>query len=200
MSAVFFSGFILSFSLILVIGAQNAFVLKQGIRREYVMAVCLTCAFSDAILIAFGVSAFREIINYIPLLESFARVTGAVYLCIYGLRNLYSAWKATGSLIPFSGSQRSLGAILVTCLALTWLNPHVYLDTVFLISSVSTNYSGAEIWFAFGAIVASFLFFFSLGYGAGILRPIFMKPNSWRVLELIVGIIMLCLALHLLVR
>ncbi|WP_420568197.1 LysE/ArgO family amino acid transporter [Thalassovita sp.] len=192
------AGFWLGLSLIMAIGAQNAFVLRQGIRREHVFAVCLTCALSDAILIAAGVSGFGALVNRLPWLEPVMRWGGAAFLLIYGARAFWAAWKGGENLQAAQSGRASLGGVLVTCLLLTWANPHVYLDTVVLLGSVAAQYPD-RLHFALGAITASFAFFFSLGYGARRLAPLFERPVAWRVLDAFVGCIMWSVALSLLV-
>lgn len=186
----FTSAFAVSFSLILAIGAQNAFVLKQGLRNEHVFLVCLTCALSDAVLIIFGVSGFNELEARFSWLGPLMRYGGAVFLFWYGAKSFYAAWSSSTTLSITETPSNPLGTTLTTCLAFTWLNPHVYLDTVALIGSISTQYPGDEVEFAFGASTASFVFFFALGYGASFLSPIFSNPISWRILEVIVGVVM----------
>lgn len=195
---IFLSGLFLGLSLILPIGAQNAFVLKQGLQKHHVFWVCLICAVSDAVLISLGIFGLSNIINQLPLLEKIARYGGFAFLTYYGLQNLYSACTSDHSLKAKGDTQSSLWRTCLTCLALTWLNPHVYLDTVFLLGTISSQYEGFKGSFAAGAIFASFLFFFSLGYGARVLTPIFEKPLSWKILETVIGIIMLTIAFHLL--
>jgi L-lysine exporter family protein LysE/ArgO len=192
------TGFTTGLSLILAIGAQNAFVLRQGLLGRHVFAVCLACAASDAVLILIGVTSFRQIAVLLPWLDPVMRLGGAAFLVCYGARSLYSAFRSNGSLSPEGGAVTGLWRTLGLCLALTWLNPHVYLDTVVLLGTISTRFPGAELAFAAGATLASFAFFFSLGYGAGWLRPIFLKPLSWRVLEAVIGLVMWAIALKLL--
>ncbi|HEX2760912.1 MAG TPA: LysE/ArgO family amino acid transporter [Rhizomicrobium sp.] len=197
MTAAFLPGFLLGFSLILAIGAQNAFVLRQGLRQEYVFAVCAVCAVSDAILIAAGVAGFGVLVTALPWLAPAMRFGGAAFLLAYALRSLWSAWHNKSALNPSANTRKSLGATILTCLAFTWLNPHVYLDTVVLLGSVSTRYAGQRMAFALGAMSASLLFFFALGYGARLLRPLFANPKAWRVLDAAIGITMLTLAVRL---
>ncbi|MFY3136492.1 LysE/ArgO family amino acid transporter [Achromobacter xylosoxidans] len=197
MSSAFLPGFFLSLSLILAIGAQNAFVLRQGLRQEHVFAVCLVCAVSDAILIAAGVAGFGLASHALPWLEPVLRYGGALFLLAYAARSLRSALRDHGSLTPSSRQAAGLGATLATCLAFTWLNPHVYLDTVVLLGSISSQYEGHKAAFALGAMAASFLFFFTLGFGARLLRPVFASQTAWRVLDVLVGIAMLAIALKL---
>jgi len=197
MSSAFIPGFLLGASLILAIGAQNAFVLRQGLRKEHVFWVCLICALSDAALIAAGVAGFGVLITAAPWLAPVMRFGGAAFLAAYGLRSLWSAWRKKGALNPSDDVRKPLGATMAACLAFTWLNPHVYLDTVVLLGSVGAQYAGRRAVFAGGAIASSFLFFFSLGYGARLLRPLFANPRAWRVLDGLIGITMLALAAKL---
>lgn len=192
------AGFSLGFSLILAIGSQNAFVLRQGLRREHVFWICLTCAFSDALLIAAGVGGFGRITTLIPWFTPAMRYGGALFLATYGMISFRSAWRGGQSLETSETGGASLKTAIATCLALTWLNPHVYLDTVVLLGSVSAQYDPNYLWFGVGAVFASFVFFFSLGYGARLLAPFFAKENAWRVLDVIIGIIMWGIAISLL--
>ena len=197
MTAAFLPGFLLGLSLIVAIGAQNAFVLRQGLRREHVFAICAVCAGSDAILIAAGVAGFGAIVTAVPWLAPVMRYGGAAFLFVYALRSLWSAWHNRAALNPSADERKSLGATILTCLAFTWLNPHVYLDTLVLLGSISTGYAGQRLAFALGAITASFVFFFALGYGARLLRPLFANPRAWRVLDAAIGFTMLALAMNL---
>jgi len=194
----FISGFSLGFSLILAIGAQNAFVLKQGIKKEHVFVICLVCALSDAVLIFCGVSGFGYLVEQFPSLQTVAKYGGFAFLFIYGLKSFYSAWSMSHELSPLGQPTSSLLKTILMVLAFTWLNPHVYLDTIILLGSVSTKFGSLAPLFGLGAMSASFVFFFSLGYGARILTPIFQKPISWKILEVLIGIVMLSLAFMLL--
>lgn len=190
------AGFALGFSLILAIGAQNAFVLRQGLRGAHVLAVVLTCAISDALLIAGGVAGFGALAEAVPLFETVMRWGGAAFLIWYGARNFLSAWRGGEALMDQGDTTQSLKAAVMTCLALTWLNPHVYLDTVVLIGSISAQYDN-RLAFGLGAMSASFVFFFSLGYGARALRPLFTSARAWQVLDIIVGLTMWAIATKL---
>ena len=194
----FITGFSIGFSLIHAIGAQNAFVLKQGLIRQNVFLVCLICAASDAILITLGVSGFGEIITKYPIIERLARIGGALFLFTYGVLNLYSAQTKTHALEPTTKIQKSKRKTILTCLGFTWLNPHVYLDTVVMLGSISTQFENT-VAFALGAISASFVFFFSLGFGASKLTRYFEKPRTWRVLENLIGILMIFLGIALVI-
>ena len=194
----FITGFSIGFSLILAIGAQNAFVLKQGLIRQNVFLVCLICAASDAILITLGVSGFGEIITEYPIIEKLARIGGALFLFTYGVLTLYSAQTKTHALEPTKKIQTSKRKTILTCLGFTWLNPHVYLDTVVMLGSISTQFENTAA-FALGSISASFVFFFSLGFGASKLTRYFEKPRTWRVLENLIGILMIFLGITLVI-
>lgn len=191
------SGLFLGLSLIIAIGAQNAFVLRQGLRREHVFVVCLTCALSDALLISVGVFALGTVTDLIPGIEPALRYGGAAFLLAYGLRSARSAMTGSSALTSGDGARQGLGATLATALAFTFLNPHVYLDTVLLIGSIASQYSGREAAFGAGAVTGSFLFFFSLGYGARLLAPVFARPNAWRVLDGVIAVVMIGLAIKL---
>ena len=197
--SVYVTGLTMGLTLIVAIGAQNAFVLRQGLRDEHVFAVSLACAVSDAILILIGVTSFQKIAAIMPALDPIMRYGGAAFLIWYGARSLYSAFTSSAVLATANGASVSLTKTLATCLALTWLNPHVYLDTVVLLGTISTQFPGLETSFAAGAITASFVFFFSLGFGARWLRPIFARPSSWRILEGVIAVTMWSIALKLVI-
>jgi len=197
MTSTLFAGFLLGLSLILPIGAQNAFVLRIGLRGEHVFAVCLTCALSDAVLILAGVSGFAQLSARVPWAETFLLYGGAAFLLVYGARSFMAAF-GTAALRPSEAAPESLGRVVLTCLAFTWLNPHVYLDTVVLIGSISTQFDQGKGFFAAGAMLASFTFFFSLGFGARLLKPFFARPITWRILDIAIGLIMWATAARLL--
>lgn len=194
----FISGFGLGLSFIVAIGAQNAFVLKQGIKKEHVFVICFLCALSDALLIFFGVSGFGYLINQFPQLQDFARYGGFIFLFFYGLKSFWSAWSMSHELKAQGSTISSLKKVILLTLAFTWLNPHVYLDTVILLGSVSIKFGTQSFIFGFGAMSASFVFFFALGYGARFLAPLFSKALSWKVLEVFIGTTMWWLAYGLL--
>ncbi|ENX46090.1 MULTISPECIES: LysE/ArgO family amino acid transporter [Acinetobacter] len=196
--SIFFKGFGIGSGLIVAIGAQNAFVLKQGLKQQYVFWLCLICALSDSILIAFGVLGFAEIMTASPILITVAKYLGATFLLVYGAKAFYAALKTTQSMELDSSQKQTLTQALVTCLAFTWLNPHVYLDTIVLIGSVATQLED-KISFALGSIVASWIFFFSLGYGARLLKPLFTNPKAWKILDFIIGCVMWGIAISLLI-
>lgn len=195
--SIYVTGLMVGLSLIVAIGAQNAFILRQGLRNEHVFAVCLACALSDAALIVLGVTSLQQIAGLLPWLDPVMRYGGAAFLAWYGAKSLYSALRSSSVLTPSEAETTSFSRTLVTCLALTWLNPHVYLDTVVLLGTISTRYPGQQAPFAAGAVTGSFLFFFALGYGATWLRPIFSRPVSWRMLETVVAATMWFIAFKL---
>jgi L-lysine exporter family protein LysE/ArgO len=194
----FITGYALGFSLILAIGAQNAFVLRQGIRRAHVLPVVLTCAISDAIFIAVGVAGFGVLVEQLPWLVPVTRIGGAAFLIAYGILSMRSAITGSSALKAASGDPGPLLPTLLVCLALSWGNPHVYLDTLVLIGSVATAHDGHRVAFGAGAITASFVFFFCLGYGARLLAPYFAKPSAWRALDAAVAFLMWGIAASLL--
>lgn len=197
MFGAFTTGFGLGFSLILAIGAQNAFVLKQGLRREHVLPIVLTCAISDAILITVGVFGFAALTEWLPGLAPLMRWLGAAFLLVYGALSFRRALAGGEALDPAQGAATSLRAALLFCLAITWGNPHVYLDTVVLIGSVASRHADQAGAFWAGAAAASFTFFFSLGYGARLLAPLMVRPRAWQVLELGIGCVMWAIAYSL---
>ncbi|NNL17681.1 MAG: amino acid transporter [Boseongicola sp.] len=193
----FFSGFGLGFSLILAIGAQNAFVLRQGIRGEHVGVVVLVCVISDATLILAGVAGFGALSEAAPVFELVLRWGGAAFLLAYGALAFWRAASTHEALEAGKTGAQGANGVVATVLALTWLNPHVYLDTVVLLGSVAAQFGEARWVFGAGAVVASTLFFTSLGYGARALQPVFARPGAWRLLDLSVGILMWVLAAYL---
>lgn len=191
-------GFLLGFSLILAIGAQNAFVLRQGLIRQHVLAIVLVCALSDAILIAAGVAGFGRIIDDFAWLPPLMAGAGAIFLCVYGALRLKAAWRPQAMTLQ-NAMAPSLGRAIAACLAFTWLNPHVYLDTVILLGGISARHAGiAKLAFGLGASLSSFVFFFSLGYGARLLAPLFAKPGTWRLLDGLIALTMFAIAASLL--
>jgi L-lysine exporter family protein LysE/ArgO len=192
------TGFITGFTLILAIGPQNAFVLRQGLLQAHVTWICLLCAISDAALIVLGVVGASWISAVVPFALELLRWGGAVYLIIYGAIKFGIAFQP-GTLTAAGIETGSLRAALITCLALTWLNPHVYLDTVGLIGAVSAHFpvTADKIAYAVGAVLASFIFFFALGHGARLLAPFFALPGTWRLLDLGIALVMWAIAAKL---
>ena len=203
------AGLGLGLSLIIAIGAQNLFVLRQGIRREHVLAVATVCALSDAVLIAVGVSGLGAILDAVPWLIDVVRWAGAIFLTGYALLAARRALRpapapavtadapvadGTGTATP---TRTRLAPVLATCLALTWLNPHVYLDTVFLLGSVAGTHGEDRWWFGAGAMVGSALWFSALAFGARYLGRWFDSPRAWRVTDAIIAVVMLAIAVSL---
>ena len=194
-----FTGFSLGFSLILAIGAQNAFVLRQGLRRQYVLPVVLFCSVSDTLLIILGVSGLSLLVADIA--EKFAPVmfgVAALWLAGYGALRIKSAFKSVESIYVEDRAAGSLKMALFTAAMLTYANPHVYLDTVVLVGMVSLQFSGAEkIAYGVGAAIASFFFFFALGYGGSLLAPLIKRGYGMRILDLVIALMMFLLAFGL---
>lgn len=193
------TGFATGFSLILAIGAQNAFVLRQGLARAHVFWLCLLCATSDALLITAGVLGFGAIVTLYPMLPQIMAWGGAAFLIVYGALRFRAAWQGQYAM-QLAGKSNGLWATLATGAAFTWLNPHVYLDTLGLVGAVSTQYidSAEKTAFGIGAVIASFVFFFGLGYGARLLAPVMQSARAWRVLDVLIGLVMWALAAKLL--
>ncbi len=214
------AGIGLGLSLIVAIGAQNLFVLRQGIRREHVFIVAAICAVSDAVLIVLGVSGVGLVLAAVPWLIDVVRWAGAAFLVAYGLLAARRAWRPSGQAlaiaetedaasVPAAGrpdrrtdhhrdlAQRTrLAPVVLTCLALTWLNPHVYLDTVFLLGTVA-NTHGEDRWlFAAGAMIASIAWFFGLAFGARFLGRWLSTPRAWRILDGIIAVVMIALGVE----
>lgn len=205
------AGLGLGFSLIIAIGAQNLFVLRQGLRREHVSVVAAICAASDAILIALGVSGVGLVIGAVPWLVDVVRWAGAAFLIAYGLLAARRAWRSSGKALevtdassPASGARPGgvatrtrLLPIVLTCLALTWLNPHVYLDTVFLLGTVANTHGDQRWLFAAGAMTASIVWFFGLAFGARYLGRWLSTPRAWRILDAVIAVVMIALGISL---
>lgn len=198
------AGLGLGFSLIVAIGAQNVFVLRQGIRREHVLLVAAICAVSDAILILTGVAGIGAATAAVPWLIDTVRWAGAVFLIGYGIMAARRALQPPGQTLDGAGGALSSTAlrapqVALTCLALTWLNPHVYLDTVFLLGSVAGSHGDHRWEFALGAILASTLWFGSLAYGARFVGRWLASVRAWRVLDAIIAVVMIWIAVSLVV-
>jgi L-lysine exporter family protein LysE/ArgO len=188
------AGLGLGLSLIVAIGAQNAFVLRQGLRGEHVVAVVVVCAVSDALLITAGVLGAGALLEAVPWFVDVFRFGGAAFLLGYAVLAARRALRP-GSLEAADAPRRTgLLPAVTTAVALTWLNPHVYLDTVVLLGSVAQSWGEARTWFAGGAVAASLLWFSVLGFGARLLRPVFARPGAWRVLDGAVALVMVVIA------
>ena len=191
------SGFATSLGLILAIGAQNAFVLRQGLRREHVALVVATCAISDALLIALAVGGFAAVLPSYPLFSKIMMWAGIAFLFVYGALRFRAAWRGGEALVPARGEAAPALSVFLTCLAFTWANPHVYIDTVFLIGSIGAQYAPHGLSFGIGAAAGSLAFFTTLGFGARLMAPVFAKPKAWVVLEAGIGCTMWAIALAL---
>lgn len=199
--AAIVAGFFTSAGLIVAIGAQNALVLRQGLKREHVGLIVSICALSDIALILLGIAGIGALVQAWPGLLQAMRYGGAAFLAAYGLMAAQRAWRGNGSLSVSGTAKDSWQRVALTCLAFTFLNPHVYLDTVILLGSLAAAYPGALRWaFAAGACLASVAWFVGLGYGARLLQPVFCKPRAWRVLDGLIAIVMLTLCALLLLK
>lgn len=198
MIGAFLTGFATGLSLIVAIGAQNAFMLRQGLLRAHVLPLLLLFALSDAILISLGVAGFGAAVHLVPALPRVFSIGGAIFLAIYGALRFRTAMLGDGALTA-GGEARELWPTLAIGAAFTWLNPHVYLDTLALMGAVSSRFTGlaAKVAFAAGGTVASFFFFSVLGYGARFLAPLLQSRNAWRVLDLLIAITMWLVAASL---
>ncbi len=185
-------------SLIIAIGAQNAFVLRQGLRREHVLPVVAICAISDAVLIVAGIAGLGALLELAPWLVNLTRIGGAAFLLTYAVLAARRAWHPAAASVDLNGTGATLWPAVTTALALTWLNPHVYLDTVILLGSVADSHGDDRWWFGAGAIIGSVVWFATLGYGARLLRPLFVRPAAWRVLDTSIAVIMTLIAINLL--
>lgn len=191
------SGFLTGLTLIAAIGAQNAFVLRQGLRREHVGWVVFICAASDAALIAAGVAGLAAVTARLPWLQPVMLWAGVAFLLVYGALRFRAALRGGAALAPADDDRQPLGRVILTCLLFTWANPHVYLDTLVLIGGVSGGHAPHQAAFALGAMLASAVFFAALGFGARALAPVFARPAAWVWLEAGVGVLMWAIAASL---
>ena len=189
-----FEGFAISISLIFALGPQNVFVLRQGLMKSHVLVSCLVCSISDALLIAAGVLGVGLFLSEINGVEIWVSIFAALFLIFYGCLRIKSSLNPVGMEIE-QKEEESRGKTILTALAFTYLNPHVYVDTLLLIGGASSRYAGNEkMAFGIGAATASFIFFFSLGYGAKLMSPILNNPSSWKVIDLIIASMMFVIA------
>ncbi|BBA95836.1 putative transporter [Actinacidiphila reveromycinica] len=186
-------------SLLVVIGAQNAFVLRQGILRQHVPAVVVICAVSDIVLISAGVGGIGTVVRRWPAALTVSAWLGAAFLVTYGVLAARRALRPE-RLTAADGAGASARAAVLTCLAMTWLNPHVYLDTVLLVGSVANSYGHARWLFGAGAAAASTMWFTGLGFGARLLRRPFARPGSWQVLDAVIAVVMVCMGVLMATR
>jgi L-lysine exporter family protein LysE/ArgO len=196
MSSPLLVGFIASFTLIAAIGAQNAFVLRQGIRREHVLPVVALCTVSDIVLISAGIAGVGALISAHPSALNIAKLGGALFLVGYGLLAARRAWRPS-SLTPSEAAPARLIEVLLTCAALTFLNPHVYLDTVVLLGALANEHRDERWLFGVGAVTASAVWFVGLGLGARQLAGLFARPLTWRILDGVIAVMMIGLGTSL---
>lgn len=194
------AGLGLGLSLIVAIGAQNALVLRQGLRSEHVAAVVAVCLLSDVVLITAGVAGAGALVTRAPGVVTLVCFAGAAFLLVYGLLAARRALRPAALLPDASGARTGLAVTVSTAVALTWLNPHVYLDTVVLLGSLASTYDDRRWWFGAGAALGSAVWFLGLGYGARLLRPVFARPRAWQVLDAGIAVVMVVLAISLAVR
>ncbi len=192
------AGFLLGGSLIIAIGAQNAYILRTGLLRHHVFWLCLFCAVSDALLIMLGIAGLGAVVQANPRLLSALALFGGGFLLAYAVIAARRVFNPS-VLVAANVGQPSLKRAIATVAGFTWLNPHVYLDTVVLVGAFSTRFEGnLRLAFASGAVTASFFWFFSLGYGARLLKPVFNNPRAWQVLDALIALIMAGLGISLL--
>lgn len=197
---IFIQGFIVCFGLIVSIGAQNAFLLKQGILKQHVFWTALICFLGDVFLMTIGVLGLGSLIAELPVLSLIISLLGAIFLFTYGSRSFISIFKSGELLVASGENTSSLKKALMITFAITFLNPHVYIDTVIIVGSIGgkLDFNG-KMYFLAGALLCSFLWFFGVGYGAGLLSPYFAKRRTWQILDAITGLIMYFIAFSLLV-
>ncbi|MFT0534439.1 LysE/ArgO family amino acid transporter [Castellaniella hirudinis] len=199
--AAAFAGFVTSAGLIIAIGAQNAFVLRQGLQRKHIGVVIAASSLGDIVLIACGIAGVGVLVREWPALMQVLRFGGAAFLGVYGLKAAFRAWQGAGNLASARSGLAGRRQALLASLAFTFLNPHAYLDTMVLLGGLSTRYLGVGQWaFGLGACAASIVWFSTLGYGSRWLRPVFANPKAWRVLDAVIAVFMLALCLLLLVQ
>ena len=192
----FVPGLLTGLSLIIAIGAQNAFVIRQGLTKQHVFLVVAICAASDALAIVLGVSGLGAIIQGLPWLLEIIRWFGVAYLTWFGIKSLRSAFKTQS--LDASGVQSGTATkVALAVLGVTWLNPHFYLDTVILLGSIGNQFGNDRWWFAAGGILGSFLWFFSIGFGAKAASGLMKKPSFWKILDTVIAVVMFSIAILL---
>lgn len=197
MFQVALTGLLTGLALIIAVGAQNAFLLRQGIRGEQVLPIVLTCLISDIVAITAGVAGLGVVLERWPSVLPVAQILGGLYLIAFGLHAAMRAWRPT-ALDTDGGSVLTPGRAVLLTLALTWLNPHFYLDAVLMLGTVANSFGDDRWWFVSGTLVASVLWFFGLGFGARLLRGVFSRPSAWRVLDSGIAVFMGVLGVGLL--
>lgn len=199
MTTVVLTGLLTGLALIVAVGAQNAFLLRQGIRGEHVLPLVLVCLVSDVLAIAAGVAGLGALLERWPGVLPVMQVLGGIYLLAFGVQSALRAWRPSG-LTADGGPAMSLGRALLLMLAMTWLNPHFYLDTLLMLGTVANSFGDQRWTFFAGAVLGSALWFPTLGFGARLLRGIFARPSAWRVLDSGIAVLMGVLGVGLLVH
>lgn len=199
MLSIFLTGVLTGLALIVAVGAQNAFVLRQGIRGEHVLVVIVVCMVSDIVAITLGVAGLGVVLERWPAVLPVAQVGGGLYLLAFGVQSAMRAWRPA-ALDAEGGTSMSVRRAVLLTLALTWLNPHFYLDAILMLGTVANSFGDLRWWFCAGAIASSLVWFPSLGFGARVLRGVFARPSAWRVLDSGVAVLMGALGVGLLVH
>ncbi|KRF07764.1 amino acid transporter [Nocardioides sp. Soil777] len=199
MLSIFLTGVLTGLALIVAVGAQNAFVLRQGIRGEHVLAVIVVCMVSDIVALTAGVAGLGVVMERWPAVLPIAQIGGGLYLLAFGVQSALRAWRPV-ALDADGGSSMTVRRAVLLTLALTWLNPHFYLDAILMLGTVANSFGDQRWWFCAGAIAASLVWFPALGFGARSLRGIFARPSAWRVLDSGIAVLMGALGIGLLVH
>ncbi|WP_310528873.1 LysE/ArgO family amino acid transporter [Nocardioides sp.] len=199
MLSIFVTGVVTGFALIVAVGAQNAFVLRQGIRGEHVLPVILVCMVSDLFAVTIGVAGFGVVLERWPAVLPVAQIGGGLYLLAFGVQSALRAWRPA-ALDAEGGTKMTARRAVLLTLALTWLNPHFYLDAILMLGTVANSFGDQRWWFCAGALTASAAWFPTLGFGARALRGVFAKPSAWRVLDSAIAVLMGALGVGLLVH
>ena len=199
MLSIFVTGVLTGFALIVAVGAQNAFLLRQGIRGEHVLPVILVCLVSDVFAITVGVAGFGVVLERWPAVLPVAQIGGGLYLLAFGAQSAMRAWRPA-ALSAEGGTTMTVRRAVLLTLALTWLNPHFYLDAILMLGTVANSFGDQRWWFCAGALAASAVWFPMLGFGARALRGVFARPSAWRVLDSGIAVLMGALGIGLLVH
>ena len=186
---VMLTGLVTGLALIVAVGAQNAFLLRQAIRGEQVLPIVLTCLLSDVVAITLGVAGLGVVLERWPGVLPLAQILGGLYLIAFGVHAALRAWRPA-SLEAGEGTALTTGKAVLLTLALTWLNPHFYLDAILMLGTVANSFGPDRWWFLVGTLIASVLWFFGLGFGARLLRGLFARPGAWRVLDSGIAVLM----------
>jgi L-lysine exporter family protein LysE/ArgO len=199
MLSIFMTGVLTGLALIVAVGAQNAFVLRQGIRGEHVLPVIVVCMLSDILAISLGVAGLGVVLERWPAVLPVAQVGGGLYLLAFGVQSAMRAWRPV-ALDAEGGTSMTVRRAVLLTLALTWLNPHFYLDAILMLGTVANSFGELRWWFCAGAIASSLVWFPALGFGARVLRGVFSRPSAWRVLDSGIAVLMGALGVGLLVH